>query len=137
MRCRKSTHTVGEFPIHCHEAVVPKLWYAYHWCYTKAFKVVHQHTYLLFFFTKKTALTVCALRLLTGSMNKFLHFCVLALLALKNGHKCMARGCRGCGRIPNTEKLATIWAKIFKIWAKCTAIFTCKWGTVYFPTKAK
>jgi len=35
-------------------------------------------------------------------------------------------GCRGCGRIPNAEKLAIIRAKIFKIWAKYTATFTCK-----------
>jgi len=32
----------------------------------------------------------------------------------------------GCGRIPNAEKLAIIWAKMFKIWAKYTATFTCK-----------
>jgi len=48
-------------------------------------------------------------------------------------HKRTAWGCRGCGRIPNTEKLANIWAKIFNIWAKYTATFTCKWGSVYFP----
>jgi len=36
-------------------------------------------------------------------------------------------------RIPNAEKLAIIRAKTFKIWAKYTATFTCKWGSVYFP----
>ena len=41
-------------------------------------------------------------------------------------HKRTAQGCRGCGRIPNAEKLAIIRAKIFKIWAKYTATFTCK-----------
>jgi len=41
-------------------------------------------------------------------------------------HKRTAWGCRGCGRIPNAEKLAIIRAKIFKIWAKDTATFTCK-----------
>ena len=38
----------------------------------------------------------------------------------------MAWGCRGCGRILNAEKLAIIWAKTFKIWAKYAATFTCK-----------
>jgi len=33
-------------------------------------------------------------------------------------HKRTAWGCRGCGRIPNAEKLAIIGAKVFKIWAK-------------------
>jgi len=41
-------------------------------------------------------------------------------------HKRTAWGCRGCCRIPNAEKLAIIWAKFFKIWAKYTATFTCK-----------
>jgi len=41
-------------------------------------------------------------------------------------HKRTAWGCRGCGRIPNAEKLVIIWAKIFKIWAKYTATFTRK-----------
>ena len=41
------------------------------------------------------------------------------------GHK---RTAWGCGRILNAEKLANIWAKIFKIWAKYTATFTCKQG---------
>jgi len=41
-------------------------------------------------------------------------------------HKRTAWGCRGCGRIPNAEKLAIIWAKIFKFWAKYTATFACK-----------
>jgi len=41
-------------------------------------------------------------------------------------HKRMAWGCRGCGRIPNPEKLVNIWAKIFNIWTKYTATFTCK-----------
>jgi len=50
-----------------------------------------------------------------------------------NGHMCTAWGCRGCGRIPNTKKLAIIWAKIFKIWAKYTATFACKWSSVCFP----
>jgi len=40
--------------------------------------------------------------------------------------KRMAWGCRGGGHIPNTEKLAIIRAKIFKIWAKYSAAFTCK-----------
>jgi len=40
-------------------------------------------------------------------------------------HKRTAWGCRGCGRIPNAEKLAIIRAKIFKIWEKYTAAFTC------------
>jgi len=48
-------------------------------------------------------------------------------------HKRTAWGCRGCGHIPNAVKLAIIWAKVFKIWAKYTATFTCKWGSVYFP----
>jgi len=48
-------------------------------------------------------------------------------------HKCTVWGYRGCGHIPNAEKLAIIWAKIFNIWAKYTATFTCKWGSVYFP----
>jgi len=39
------------------------------------------------------------------------------------GHK---RTVWRCGRIPNAEKLAIIWAKIFNIWAKHTATFTCK-----------
>jgi len=52
-------------------------------------------------------------------------------------HKHTACGCRGCGRIPNPEKLAIIRAKIFKIWAKYTATFTCKWGSVYFPNRDK
>jgi len=42
-----------------------------------------------------------------------------------DGHKQTAWECRRCGRIPNAEKLAIIWAKIFKIWAKYTATFTC------------
>jgi len=32
----------------------------------------------------------------------------------------------GCSRIPNAKKLAIIQAKMFKIWAKYTAAFTCK-----------
>jgi len=40
-------------------------------------------------------------------------------------HKRTAWGC--------TDKSAITRAKIFKIWAKCTATFTCKWGSVYFP----
>jgi len=42
-------------------------------------------------------------------------------------------GCRGCGRIPNAEKLAFIRAKILNIWAKYAASFTYKRGSVYFP----
>jgi len=41
-------------------------------------------------------------------------------------HKHTAWGCRGCGRIPNAEKMAIIWAKFSKVWAKYTVIFTCK-----------
>jgi len=41
-------------------------------------------------------------------------------------HKRMAWGCRGCSRNPNAEKLTIIRAKIFKIWAKYAATFTCK-----------
>jgi len=48
-------------------------------------------------------------------------------------HKCTVWGCRGCGRIPNAEKLANIQAKIFKIWAKYTATFTCNEIVFYFP----
>jgi len=48
----------------------------------------------------------------------------------------MARGCRGCGRIPNTEKLAIIRAKNFKIWAKYTATFTCNEVVSIFQTEA-
>jgi len=40
--------------------------------------------------------------------------------------KCTAWGCMRCGRIPNTENLAIIWAKMFEIWAKYIATFTCK-----------
>jgi len=43
----------------------------------------------------------------------------------------------GCGRIPNTEKLATIRAKIFKIWAKYAATFTCNEVVSIFQTEAK
>ena len=45
-------------------------------------------------------------------------------------HKRMAWG---CSHNPNPEKLAIMWAKIFKIWAKYTATFTCKSGSVYVP----
>jgi len=41
-------------------------------------------------------------------------------------HKRTAWGCRGCGRIPNAEKLAIIRAKIFNISAKCAVTFTYK-----------
>jgi len=45
----------------------------------------------------------------------------------------------GCSRIPNPEKFAIIRAKIFNIWAKYTATFTCSQSEVVFifPTKAK
>jgi len=49
----------------------------------------------------------------------------------------MAWGCRRCGRIPNAEKLAIIWAKILKIWAKYTATFTCNEVVSIFQTEAK
>ena len=55
-------------------------------------------------------------------------------------HSCNKRtawGCRGCGRIPNAENLATIWAKIFKILAKYTATFTCIEVVSIFQTEAK
>jgi len=45
-------------------------------------------------------------------------------LGLGHVHKRKVWGCRGCGRIPNTEKLAIIRAKSFNIWAKCAATFT-------------
>jgi len=45
---------------------------------------------------------------------------------IRGSIKRMAWECRGCGRIPNAEKLAVIRAKIFKIWAKYSAAFTCK-----------
>jgi len=32
----------------------------------------------------------------------------------------------GCGRNPNAEKLAIIRVKMFNIWAKYIATFTCK-----------
>jgi len=32
--------------------VVPILWYAYQQWYAKAFKVVHEYTYFMFFFTR-------------------------------------------------------------------------------------
>jgi len=51
-------------------------------------------------------------------------------------HKHTAKACRGSGRIPNAEKLAIIWAKIFKIWAKYTATFACEVVSI-FQTKAK
>jgi len=49
----------------------------------------------------------------------------------------MAWGCRGRGRIPNAEKLAIIWAKIFKIWETFTATFTCNEVKSIFQTEAK
>jgi len=49
----------------------------------------------------------------------------------------MAWGCRGCGRIPNAEKLAIIRAKMFKIWAKYTATFACNEVVPFFQTEAK
>ena len=55
----------------------------------------------------------------------------IAHFKIGDWHKLTAWGCRGYGRIPNTEKLAIIWAKNFKIWAKYTATFTCKWGITY------
>jgi len=55
----------------------------------------------------------------------------------RNIHKRTAWGCKGCGRIPNPEKLAIIWAKIFKIWAKYTATFTCNAVVSIFQTEAK
>jgi len=45
--------------------------------------------------------------------------------------------CRGCGRIPNAEKLAIIRAKIFKIWAKYTATITRNEVVSIFQTEAK
>jgi len=43
----------------------------------------------------------------------------------------------GCGRIPNTEKLTIILAKIFKIWAEYAATFTCNEVVSIFQTEAK
>ena len=51
--------------------------------------------------------------------------------------KRMAWGCRGGGHIPNTEKLAIIRAKIFKIWAKYSAAFTCSEVVSIFQTETK
>jgi len=61
----------------------------------------------------------------------------IKLLDLICTHKRMAWGCRRCGRIPNAEKLAIIWAKILKIWAKYTATFTCNEVVSIFQTEAK
>jgi len=49
-----------------------------------------------------------------------------------HGHKHTAWG---CGRMPNAEKLAIIREKIFKIWAKCTATFTCNEVVPIFQTE--
>jgi len=57
-------------------------------------------------------------------LTSFVECCVCTVLTA--AHKRMAWECRGCGCIPNTEKLAIIWAKIFNIWGKYTATFTCK-----------
>jgi len=43
----------------------------------------------------------------------------------------------GCSRIPNAEKLAIIWAKILKIWAKYTANITCNEVVPIFQIEAK
>jgi len=42
-------------------------------------------------------------------------------------HKRVAWRCRGCGCIPNAERLAIIRAKFFNVWAKSTATFTQGW----------
>jgi len=39
--------------------------------------------------------------------------------------------------VPNAEKLTIIRAKIFKIWAKYTATFTCNEVVSIFQTEAK
>jgi len=38
---------------------------------------------------------------------------------------------------PRLKILAIIRANFLKIWAKYTATFTCKWGSVYFPNQSK
>jgi len=37
----------------------------------------------------------------------------------------------GCGRIPNAEKSVNIWAKIFNIWEKYAATFTCEVVSIF------
>jgi len=61
--------------------------------------------------------------------------CVQSFTLRQN--KRTAWGCKGCGRIRNAGKLAIIWAKIFKIWAKYTATFTCNEVVSIFQTEAK
>jgi len=50
----------------------------------------------------------------------------LGQIDYSRNHRLMAWRCRGCGCIPNAEKLAIIWEKIFNIWAKHAATFTYK-----------
>jgi len=52
-------------------------------------------------------------------------------------HKRMAWGRRGCGHIPNAEKLAIIRSKNLKIWAKYTATFTCNEAVSILQIAAK
>ena len=57
--------------------------------------------------------------------SKFL-YCNTAKCSFIDAHKRTAWRCTGCDRIPNAEKLAFIRAKIFNIWSKSKATFTCK-----------
>jgi len=52
-------------------------------------------------------------------------------------HKRTAWGCKGCGRIPNTEKLEIIWAK-FLTFEQSIQLNSCVSEVVsIFPNKVK
>ena len=73
--------------------MVLKLWYAYQqWC-AKAFNVVHEKTYFLFFFTKKYIHTY--IFYLSVSVNKFL-CSLLPLLVSKNGRNTFSQPFSSC-----------------------------------------